>query len=235
MAASDTYIKLHDGMPDHPKVDPLSDAAFRLLINSWCWCSRHLTDGAMPVKTWVKRGTKKTRDELVAAGLVEQHDADVILWHDYLEHQQSAEQRQAAREQRREAGRAGGLARGKRVAKQKASESLSESPSEIQAEVEVEVEEQPKTSSLGTRKRATAVPDIFPITESMAEWGREHAPSVKDPAGETRQFLDHHRAKGTSMKDWQAGWRTWMRNAQKWSTSKDKPALAPSAAWLENM
>ena len=40
-----TYITVHDGMPEHPKVDALSDKAFRALVGLWCWCSRNLTDG----------------------------------------------------------------------------------------------------------------------------------------------------------------------------------------------
>jgi hypothetical protein len=98
MADVRTYIKVHDGMPDHPKVDGLSDKAFRLLVESWCWCSRHLTDGRIPAATWRKRGSPKARKELLDAGLVEQADDGAFVMHDYLEHQRSAEQVKHARE-----------------------------------------------------------------------------------------------------------------------------------------
>lgn len=91
MADDRTYIRLHDGMPDHPKVESLSDRAFRLLVETWCWCSRHLTDGRVPAAIWAKRGTPKARRELLAAGLV-QDCGDHFVMHDYLEHQRSAEQ-----------------------------------------------------------------------------------------------------------------------------------------------
>lgn len=84
-----TYIRLHDGMPDHPKVDALSDRAFRLLVETWCWCSRHLTDGRVPRATWNRRGTPASRRELVTAGLVEDHGTEGVRMHDYLEHQRS--------------------------------------------------------------------------------------------------------------------------------------------------
>lgn len=84
-----TYIRVHDGMPDHPKVDALSDRAFRLLVESWCWCSRHLTDGHVPQATWARRGTPKARRELVDAGLVEDDGKAGVQMHDYLEHQRS--------------------------------------------------------------------------------------------------------------------------------------------------
>jgi hypothetical protein len=129
------FIKVHDDIEDHPKVAPLSDAAFRLLVTSWGWCHRYNTDGNMPSAVWSRRGAAKARGELLRSGLACE-DGNEVVFHDYLEHQQSAEQRQAAREQRRSAGQAGGLARSKRLA----SGSLSDSPSEIQAEVEVEKE-----------------------------------------------------------------------------------------------
>lgn len=111
MADDRTYIRIHDGMPDHPKIDPLSDAAFRLLVSCWCWSSRHLTDGRMPVVTWNKRGTPKTRRELEAAGLVERLDEQTVEFHDYLLHQRSAAEVAAMKEKRAAAGRAGGLAK----------------------------------------------------------------------------------------------------------------------------
>lgn len=106
MADVRTYIKLHDGLPDHPKIDGLSDKAFRLLISTWCWCSRHLTDGVIPNATWTKRGTAKTRQELVTAGLILQENGHVVA-HDYLEHQRSSEQVAEVRAAKRRAGTLG--------------------------------------------------------------------------------------------------------------------------------
>lgn len=84
-----TYIRVHDGMPDHPKVEALSDRGFRLLVEAWCWCSRHLTDGRIPLASWTKRGTHAARRELVTAGLVEDLGSEGVQMHDYLEHQRS--------------------------------------------------------------------------------------------------------------------------------------------------
>lgn len=101
-----TYIRVHDGVMDHPKVDPLSDKAFRLLMAGWCYCSRYLTDGRMPAATWEKRGTKPARRELVAAGLVEVY-ADHVMWHDYLEHQRSASDVEEKRATKKRSGKLG--------------------------------------------------------------------------------------------------------------------------------
>ncbi len=105
-----TYIRLHDGMPDHPKIDGLSDKAFRLLVETWCWCSRHLTDGRVPAVTWRKRGTPRARRELEAAGLAVRAPDGAILMHDYLQHQRSADEVAQLREKRRQAGSQGGKA-----------------------------------------------------------------------------------------------------------------------------
>jgi general stress protein YciG len=134
-----TYITVHDGMPEHPKVEPLSDAAFRLLVTTWCWCSRQLTDGQVPSAVWLKRGTAKTRAELRNAGLVEDTPGGVLM-HDYTEHQRTADEVAELREKRAEAGRKGGLAKAAAqataskpvasaspVAKQTASKPLAES------------------------------------------------------------------------------------------------------------
>jgi general stress protein YciG len=105
-----TYIRVHDGMPDHPKIDNLSDAAFRLLVTMWCWCSRHLTDGRVPAGTWQRRGTTKARAELVAAHLADVAADGSVLMHDYTDHQRTADEVRALREKRAEAGRKGGKA-----------------------------------------------------------------------------------------------------------------------------
>lgn len=122
---SRTFIKVHDGMPDHPKIDGLSDAAFRLLVETWCWCSRHLTDGHVPAATWKKRGTPKARKELTDAGLVEILPGGDIQVHDYLEHQRSKAQVEELSRKRREAGSRGGLSK---AAKSLASATASATP-----------------------------------------------------------------------------------------------------------
>lgn len=103
MADDRTYIRVHDGLDEHPKIEPLSDAAFRLLLRAWFYCSRNRTDGRISDAVWKRRGTAKARNELMAAGLVEQHDGHVEM-HDYLEHQRSAEEIRLLQETRGDTG-----------------------------------------------------------------------------------------------------------------------------------
>jgi HNH endonuclease len=67
-----TYITVHDGMPEHPKVEGLSDAAFRLLIKSM-FLSRdgYIDVGSLPAKT---RGEFWDAGIMSAAGLLYIHN-----------------------------------------------------------------------------------------------------------------------------------------------------------------
>ena len=89
-----TYIRLHDGMPDHPKVVGLSHAAFRLYVESICWCGRHLTDGVVPAAAMRRMGgwSPAAIKELAAAGLLEAGEGPHWLIHDYTEHQRTADE-----------------------------------------------------------------------------------------------------------------------------------------------
>lgn len=69
------YLNIDDGMDEHPKVDALSDAAFRLYVSGKLYCARKLTDGFIPhakAKRLTVTGNDAVAAELVRAG----------LWHD---------------------------------------------------------------------------------------------------------------------------------------------------------
>lgn len=70
-------------------------------------------------------------------------------------------------------------------------------------------------------KRATQAPKEFPIAEDLKTWAKEQGLKASTLEKETEKFLDYHRAKGSTFKDWNAAWRKWMRNVKEWA--KDKP------------
>lgn len=109
MADARTYIKVHDGMPEHPKIVGLSDKAFRALVELWCYCGRNLTDGEVRSAIAGKYG-RKAVTELEKEGLLESLDADWYM-HDYLEHQRSASEVASLKRSRSEAGSRGGRAK----------------------------------------------------------------------------------------------------------------------------
>lgn len=68
------YLNIDDGFTEHPKVDTLSDAAFRLQVAALCYCAKHLTDGLIP-RQRVPRLTPRYRSALVTELL------DAEVWH----------------------------------------------------------------------------------------------------------------------------------------------------------
>jgi hypothetical protein len=78
------YIAVANTMPRHPKIECLSDKAFRLVVESWCYCSEQMTDGRIDGKKWTRMGTAKARQELVEAGLVDPLPGGDVAMHDYL-------------------------------------------------------------------------------------------------------------------------------------------------------
>lgn len=86
------YVRIDVLMPDHPKIEALSDKAFRALVTLWCYCGQQRTDGIVTAKRW-NAWPAKVRAELVAAGLA--HPLDLgggAEMHDYLGHQRSRQE-----------------------------------------------------------------------------------------------------------------------------------------------
>ena len=77
------YIRVDVLLPEHPKIEGLSDKAFRVLFELWCYCGRNRTDGVVSAKRWRDTGTKRAREELVKAGLVELRLGEGCVMHDF--------------------------------------------------------------------------------------------------------------------------------------------------------
>jgi hypothetical protein len=57
---------------------------------------------------------------------------------------------------------------------------------------------------------STSAPDDIVVTDDMRAWATRKGIAATRLDTETERFLDHHRAKGSTFKDWTAAWRTWM-------------------------
>jgi predicted Zn-ribbon and HTH transcriptional regulator len=90
----------------HPRIRPLRDKAFRLVIEALGWCRQYLTNGIIPGSMWRTMQTKRAREELVAAGLavvVDDDDVDMsALFHEWQ--QQTREDSVKARTEKSEEG-----------------------------------------------------------------------------------------------------------------------------------
>jgi len=94
-----TWVRFDDQYPIHRKVSVLSDAAYRLLSEAICWCSRNRTDGVIgkdEVGSISVRAKTKVLAELVRRGNLHAagHDCPKCIqptdgWvvHDYLDYQ----------------------------------------------------------------------------------------------------------------------------------------------------
>lgn len=169
-----TYVRLHDGLPDHPKIIAVGGEAAWMYTSALCYCSRHLTDGYIPRRLWARltdsSNPEANASALVRSGLLheEVHSCttcppglpDQYLLHDYLDHQRSAAEVQELRDKRSLAGQMGGKRSGesRRASSGReangealASDLLKQTRSKTEAETETETEKKEKKSRRSRR------------------------------------------------------------------------------------
>lgn len=208
------WAKFAVDMPDNPKVLPLSDAAFRCLIEATLYSRRLTTDGFLASRLAVAKWGVEVLQELC------QNDAEKpslievdggYLIHDFGEHQETKAEIEAKRSRNRANGAKGGQARAKRVANQSAKRESSEPQAETETETETDSEVAKATSprkTRGSRLREGWIPAPDLIQQMQAE-----CPGL-DLEAEHKVFIDYWIAqpgqKGVKT-DWAATWRNWMR------------------------
>lgn len=60
--------------------------------------------------------------------------------------------------------------------------------------------------------RSKQLPDDFDLSDERAAYAVGRGHSTAETAAMFEHFQNHHRAKGSTMKDWDAAWRTWVGN-----------------------
>ena len=99
-------IRICNTAPEHEKIVGLSDRAFRVWVETICYCSRQETDGKITEAAMRRQGQPKVIRELVSAGLLEAIPEGYIV-HDYLRHNRSKAEIQSFRESKAESGQMG--------------------------------------------------------------------------------------------------------------------------------
>jgi len=81
-----TWLTVDDNFADHPKVEALSDKAFRLHVSGLCYCAKHQTDGKVVASRAARLVgyTSKALTELLGAG-VWHTSPDGFEIHDFLD------------------------------------------------------------------------------------------------------------------------------------------------------
>lgn len=79
---------------------------------------------------------------------------------------------------------------------------------------------QPKVATLPRKKVGIPVtfPETFTFTKDLKEWALEEG--CREPFVEFEQFRDKAKAEGKLYIDWEAAFRTWIRNSVKWAREK---------------
>ena len=88
-------------------------------------------------------------------------------------------------------------------------------------------------------KKATRMPTDWQPSVEIQDTFSQKWPSLSFFA-ELEAFTDHHTAKGSTFKDWDAAFRSWCRNAVKWQTPSQRKAETPTPGpgkreWVRDM
>lgn len=75
-------------------------------------------------------------------------------------------------------------------------------------------EEKKESAKTAPRHRSTCWPEGFILTEPLLEYAKQNG--VADPGFEWRRFENHHRAKGSTFKDWNRAWQSWVLRAREY-------------------
>lgn len=200
-----TYVKVHDGLPDHPKVIEAGGEAGWLYICGLAYSSRQLTDGVL-LKRLVPRLTDSSKSEASASALVRvglwhegEHDCpscpatgpDSYIIHDYLDHQRSASEVADLRAKRSLAGQRGGKRSGESRREASAAEANSEASASAkakQARSKNEAETETETETKEKNIRAASRPSID-IPRADVEAVCKHLADVLEKTGSKRPSI----------------------------------------------
>lgn len=207
-----TFITIHDGMPDHPKIIGLAPATKWALIELICYASRNTTDGRVPLAFAKRQGMKAVR-ELEHAGMIVKDGYDYLV-HDYLEHQRSKDEIEELRTKRQAAGSAGGKSKASRVANDVALAKQNDGKALPESETESEGLEVSSPHG-AAQKRGHRLPEDWKPSESDIAWQRSEGITDEAARRSTEKFRDHWRAasgQNSRKLDWSAAWKNWLRN-----------------------
>lgn len=219
------WAKFAVDMPDNPKVLPLSDAAFRCLIEATMYARRMLTDGFLASRLAVAKWGLEVLQELCSndpdkPSLIEVEGGYLI--HDFTEHQETKAEIEAKRERNRANGRKGGVANAKRLAKQGVKPTSSHAVAETETETDINKPLKAPLKRGGKGSRLDK--DWMPSAEDVAVVA-EQCPGF-DTQREHLNFVEYWLSvpgqKGVKL-SWSMTWRSWMRRAYDRLPPSQKP------------
>lgn len=193
---------------DSPKIMPLSDAAFRCLVEATLYSRRMLTDGFLSSRYACARWLPEVLEELCTndpskPSLIRVDEGFQI--HDFAEHQTLKADLESQSEARKRAGRMGGLAKAKQnasktqqPAKQKASKTCPETETETSKEITV-------------RRPSKPIPDDWKPNENHRAKALGKGMDVDVLAEEMRNWA---LSKDERKANWDAAFTNWINRAE---------------------
>lgn len=80
-----------------------------------------------------------------------------------------------------------------------------------------------------TPRRAVSLPDGWVPSDRNIDDARKRNFTDEEINEQAERFRDYHIARGTTFKDWDAGWRTWLGNVRRWNGAGSRNAGSRSA------
>lgn len=243
------FAKIDLGYFDNPKITEFVDEHPRvpiLHLRAILYCRQHLTDGEFPVRTVARMacatycgeqcsehsgeqcGEQCDVCKAVLAGLFEMVDARTARVHDYLEHQDSADQAAArkARSQKAAAARWNAPSNADSNAPSNADgNAYSNAPSNA----EKRRGEKRRDRAHSAPTRGTRLPDGWLPDDAVRQAMAAEFPGL-DFRAEHAKFSDHWKSqpgqKGVKV-DWDATWRNWIRKSAEYAPRHLHPVTEP--------
>ena len=207
-----TWVRFDDQFGDHPKIEELSDAAFRLHIRASCYSAKFGLGGVVPKgalaglargKRWQRLVAELRRCVIPKKGpLWDQRDDGHFQIHDFGEFNFSAEEEEERaailREKRREAGRRGG----KKSAETRRSSVGSAQPTSKPSDTELEASSEAKPEAIAS---ANSKQNASKQTQANS---KQNEPPIPIPfaSSEAKRGDDRSKTKQTSPKQNEARW-----------------------------
>lgn len=203
-----TWGKIDDGLALHPKVMQAGNEAMGLWVRALSYSCQQLTDGFIPDEIVSVLSGKKIAKKLVDSGLWTEKNGG-FQFKDWCDYQPTREQvmneRNAAK------------SRMSRIRSGNVRANITRTSGEVQEKFGDPDPTRPDllttSKDVVSAKRATRIPDIFPITPEMHEWAKKNVPGM-DYKTATAMFHDYwlSASGSTSRKhDWVRAWQVWMR------------------------
>lgn len=217
------YARIDIGFDEHDKIYPLSDAAFRAIVEATLYARRQLTDGFLADRLAVKRWGKEVLDELSSndperPSLVRVEGGWNI--HDFAEHQTTNADIDAKREH------------GKKGAAKRWAEGGHGSPmggpmpndggTLAKTETETKTKTYTEEAKASSQTREVQIPSDWAPNASHIKRASESNVDVLDQA---ERFKLHAETHGRKAKNWNSAFTTWLMNSKP-APSKD------SNAWM---